>query len=563
MAYAKQMLGIDSGSGSLKPEEIVRRGEKLFSDRLPLLTMWQDIAEMFYPERADFIASRQVGGELAQGLATGYPVLVRRDLGNSLGAMLRPTNKSWFHPRVDQWDKVSSEARAWLEMAEDRQRRAMYHKDTGFSRATKEADHDFATFGQCVIQKAVNQKANGLIFRCWHLRDVAWMENAAGKIDCVYRRWRPHASDLVRMFPGSVSKEVRDIVAERPYEQIDVIHVMLPADMYMPGEKSRYPWYSVHIETKTKKVLEAVNVIQNEYIIARWQTVSGSQYAYSPAVVVAMADARTLQEMTVTLLEAGEKAVSPPLLGVQEALRSDINVMAGGITWVDYEYDERLGEVLRPLTQDLRGIPLGIDMSRDVKQQLVEAFYIDKLSLPPLVDGQMTAYEVSQRTQEYIRQAMPLFEPIETEYNAPLCDSTFTTLLQFGVFGPTYDIPQELQGREVEFTFESPLHDAIERAKGQRFLEAASLVSTAVGGDKSSIYVLDVKKGLRDALQSSGVPAGWLRSEADVDAAVKRDQAQQEAQQFLEQMQQGANVAKTIGLTPAPSGTANTGAIGA
>ena len=96
MAYAKQMLGIDSSSGGLKPEEIVRRGEKLFSDRLPLLTMWQDIAEMFYPERADFIASRQVGNELAAGLATGYPVLVRRDLGNSLGAMLRPTNKSWF-----------------------------------------------------------------------------------------------------------------------------------------------------------------------------------------------------------------------------------------------------------------------------------------------------------------------------------------------------------------------------------------------------------------------------------------------------------------------------------
>ena len=558
MAYAEETTSVKG----LSPEDLVSRGEKLFKERLALLNLWQSIAEMFYPERADFILSRQVGSELANGLASGTTVMVRRDLADSLGSMLRPTNKSWFHPRVDRWDEVSSEARAWLEMAEDRQRRAMYHKDTGFNRAVKEGDHDFATFGQCVIQKAVNKKANGLIYRCWHLRDVAWMENAAGKIDCVYRRWKPYACDVLRMFPETISRESKDVVRERPYEQIDVLHVVLPADMYAPNEKARYPWYSIHLEVKTKTVLEAVNVPQNDYIIPRWQTVSGSQYAYSPAVVVAMADARTLQEMTITLLEAGEKAVSPPLIGIQEALRSDINVMAGGVTWADYEYDERLGEVLRPLTQDLRGIPLGIDMSRDIKQQLADAFYINKLSLPPLTDGEMTAYEVGQRTQEYIRQAMPLFEPIETEYNAPLCDSTFITLLQFGVFGPLHDIPQELQNREVEFSFESPLHDAIERAKGQRFLEASSLVSTAVGGDKSSIYVLDVKKGLRDALQSSGIPAAWLRSEADVEAAVKRDEAQQQAQQFLEQMQQGANVAKTIGLTPAPSGTANTGVAG-
>lgn len=560
MAYAEATVQVPAGQ--MSAEDLVKRGDKLFSERLPLLSMWQDIAEMFYPERADFITSRTVGTELAQGLATGVTIMVRRDLGDSLGAMLRPTNKPWFHPRVDKWDQVSTEARAWLEMAEDRQHKAMYHKDTGFMRATKEADHDFATFGQCAIQKAVNQKANGLIYRCWHLRDVAWMENAAGQIDCVYRRWRPHACDVLKMFPGKASQEVSDKARENPYQQIDVMHVMIPADSYAPNEKARYPWYSIHVETKTKTILEAVNMPQNEYTIARWQTVAGSQYAYSPAVVVAMADARTLQEMTITLLEAGEKAVSPPLLGVQDALRSDVNVMAGGITWVDYEYDERLGEVLRPITQDMRGIPLGLDMSRDLREQLKEAFYLNKLSLPPLVNGEMTAYEVSQRTQEYIRQAMPLFEPMESEYNAPLCDSTFSTLLQFGVFGPTYDIPEELQGREIEFTFESPLHDAIERAKGQRFLEANSLVSTAAGADPSSLYVVDVKKGLRDALQSSGVPAAWLRSEADVDAAVKRDTEKQQVQQVLEQMQQGANVAKTIGLTPAPSGTNNTGAAG-
>jgi hypothetical protein len=40
----------------------------------------------------------------------------------------------------------------------------------------------------------------------------------------------------------------------------------------------------------------------------------------------------------------------------------------------------------------------------------------------------MTAYEVGQRIQEYIRGALPLFEPMEMEYNGALCERTFEIL---------------------------------------------------------------------------------------------------------------------------------------
>ncbi len=542
--------------------ELVQKGTKLFEAKAPLLSLWQDIAENFYPERADFITSRSVGSELAKGLATGKPVLVRRDLANAIGGMLRPTNKVWAHVRVNPWDEVDTEGRRWLEMAEDRQRRAMYHKGTGFARATKEGDNDFATFGQCVIQSSVNREGNNLLYRCWHLRDVAWTEDSSGNIDCVYRKWNLPAIDMVRLFPGTVHAETRVLANKDPYAICEIWHVVLPLDMYESTEAKKgrkLPFWSLHIDAKHDCVLEAVNMKRNEYTIPRWSTVSGSQYAYSPAVVVALADARTLQEMTITLLEAGEKAVSPPLLGVQGALRSDINVMAAGITWVDMEYDSRLGEVLRPLSTDSRGIPLGIDMSRDITEQLHEAFYLNKLNLPPAQDGQMTAYEVGQRVQEYIRQALPLFEPMESEYNAPLCESTFDILLDYGVFGRVEEIPETLQGQRIEFNFESPLHDAIEMVKAQKYLEATSLIANAAAVDPSVIHIMDARKGARDALQSTGVPSAWLRTEGEVEDIVKAQEEQAQIQQVLEQMQTGANVAKTIGITPSPSGTADTG----
>jgi len=249
--------------------------------------------------------------------------------------------------------------------------------------------------------------------------------------------------------------------------------------------------------------------------------------------------------MTAVLLEAGEKAVTPPLLATQNAIRGDINVYAGGVTWVDQEYDERLGEVLRPLTNDKSGIPLGLDMRGDTRNMIAEAFYLNKITLPP-PDSQMTAYEVGQRIQEYIRQAMPLFEPMETEYNGPLCEVTFNKMLRAGAFGSPLDMPEELRGQTIEFAFESPLHDAVEREKGQRFIEAGQMLAQTVQLDPSTAHVLDATVALRDVLKSIGVPAKWTRSEGQVKQMAEAAEQAAQTAQLLEQMQSGADVAKTL-----------------
>lgn len=541
---------------------LLRTGGKLFEERAPLESLWQNIAENFYPIRADFTVTRNVGQELMNDLATGFPVLLHRQLTDAIGGMLRPSNKPWFHPRVHPWDKANSEDRAWLEMAEDRQRRAMYHKSTGFSRAVKQGDADFAAFGQCVIQESLNTTADQMLYRCWHLRDVVWRENADGQINTIFRRWKASAEDLMTLFPRTVHQQVREKFRDSPYEEFMVWHCIMPKTTYTMsnGGKPVREYVSIFLDVTNKHIMEEVEMDDHGYIIPRWQTIAGSQYAYSPAVVVALPDARTLQEMTFTLLEAGEKAVTPPLLGVQGALRSDVNVMAGGLTWVDREYDERLGEVLRPLTVDKSGIPMGRDMAEDIKVQLMEAFFLNKLNLPPAGGPDMTAYEVGQRVQEFIRNALPLFEPMEVEYNAPLTEKTFTRLMRVGVFGSPFEIPKGLQGRDIEFVFESPLRDALEREKAQKFLEGTSLIANAAAADPSAAHIIDVRKATRDALHGTGTPAAWLRSEAEVDELVKRDQEAQQTAELLAQMQAGADIAKTIGVTPAPSGTGNTGA---
>jgi hypothetical protein len=223
-----------------------------------------------------------------------------------------------------------------------------------------------------------------------------------------------------------------------------------------------------------------------------------------------------------------------------------VDLAAGGITYVSAEYDERMGEVLRPLTQDKSGMPLGLELMQRSEEMLKKAFYADKLQMP--VRGpEMTAYEVGQRVQQYIRDALPLFEPVEVDYNGALCERTFDVMALNGGFGPPDTWPKALRGEQIEFKFVSPLRDAIEKQKGEIFMQGVQLVSTAVSLDPSSATVVEASEALRDALEGIGFEAKWMRSREEAQAINESEAQQAQAQQTLEAMNQASTVVKNMG----------------
>ena len=525
--------------------QLVQTIEDLFTKRSSLLLRWQEIGENFYPERADFTVRRDVGDVFAENLSTSYPIMCRRNLGDQIGTMLRNTAKDWFHMVPEDGEREDHDAKAWLEWSTGIQRRAMYDRSSLFSRATKEADHDFAAFGQAAISIRLNRERNGLLFRTWHLRDVVWMENEEGQICLVARKWKPYAKDLKRLFGAKNHAQIETITAKEPFREINCYHIVVEAELYDDDAKGK-PYWSIYYDKDHDHVLEAVAVWNKEYVIPRWQTVSGSQYAFSPATIVALPDARLIQAMTYTLLEAGEMAVRPPLIATKDVVKSDVGLYAGGITWVDQDYDERLGDALRPIEQDLRGIPIGLDMQQDARAMLMEAFYLNKLTLPERGPEQ-TAYEIGQRVQEYIRGAMPIFEPMEHDYNGQVCEVTFDLMLRNGAFGSPYEMPKSLRGANVQFKFNSPLHDAIEQQKGQKFLEMKGIIAEAAAMDPATANIPDMKITVRDVLQGIQVPAKWLRSEADVDQIEADQQQKQQIAETLAAIESGAKSAANLG----------------
>src|SRR4051812_4664322 len=94
----------------LSATELVRQAELAFGRRGSLMTFWQDTADNFYPERADFTVTKTLGESFASNLYDSNPPLYRRDLCNWIGATIRPKGRPWFEYRARD-EKINTRQR--------------------------------------------------------------------------------------------------------------------------------------------------------------------------------------------------------------------------------------------------------------------------------------------------------------------------------------------------------------------------------------------------------------------------------------------------------------------
>lgn len=513
-----------------RAKEVLKIGNKMFSDKREVDSLWQELAYNFYPARANFTTERSWGEEYNDHLFSSYPILSHRELSNHIGANMRPRDRRWLsmHVNNEQMDDEDS-VRRYLEYLEDIQWRAMYDPDALLTKATKQADADYAAFGNGVIHVTTNINGDTLLYKNYHLRDCVWSENAEGKIDVLYRKWKPSARQLKWTFGDKVSKEVHKACEKDPEKKFDCLHALMPSRLYDYKKRNGDDWSftSLFVECDSETMLGESGKNFFNYVVPRWMTVSGSPFGRSMATEIALPDSRTMQVVMRTLREAGEKFVDPPMIAVMEAIRGDIPLYAGGITVADAEYDEKTGEVLRPISQDRGGFPIGYEIATALREDIRHAFFIDKLQLPEL-SREMTATEVRRRIEEHIRSQAPIFEPIEQEYNMPLCEVTFNTLLEGGAF-PIQDMPQELANQDIEFKFSSPMSELEEQNEAGVFMEGVQLVGQVAQVDPAQLENIRLTTGTRDALKALGFKQEWLNDEEAVDA--RRKQLMKEAEE--------------------------------
>lgn len=534
-----------------RAKQLIGIGDSLFSKKLQWDQLNQEIAENFYPMRADFTRSFTLGEDFGEGLMDSYPVQARETLGNLPSAMLRQGD--WFAVKTgyEEIDEDPVNAR-WLEAATKRYRRLVYDRRANFVKATTEADHDYVSFGNPVLTVEESPDRDHFLFRSWHPKACAWMENAIGKIDHIQRDMPTTARTMKRRWErsaqGGLHSDVVYAAEKDPTKEFKVRHIVLPFDEIYGDDKSKRrayrgnPFCSLYIDCDHQMILGEGPLPVFNYVVPRWRTVSSFQYGFSPATINALPDGRMLQMLARIILEQGEKAVDPPTIGKGDIFRDAVNLYAGGMTYVDLDADEKIQDVFQALkTGD--GLPAGMEIKQDVRNLIAEAFLLNKLMLPSAKD--MTAFETNARLDEFRRAALPFFGPIESEYHLPLLDVGFQMAVRNRAFN-FKEMPKALQDEDVTFTFESPLNTAEGRKNVVAFQESVQLLAGASQFDKSIPTTMDFKQMTKDAVKGTGAPADWFADEETQQGAEDAQGTVDGLTEAAAALQGGAGVASQV-----------------
>lgn len=541
-----------------RAKELIDFSNRLFSHKQPLDSLNQEIAENIYPQRADFTSKFVRGEDFTAHLIDSYPSQLRQELGDSFSALLRAKDQQWFRATT-QDDAVDAEPQnaRYLEFMTSKIKSFLYDPRSQFIKATKQGDHDYASFGNAVIsleeRRLPPPERSHLILRNYHLRDCAWLEDEITEIDRLDLKDSMSGRTMKRKFgEKKLHESVNKACKDEPHKNFDIRVVVMPSDEYDYigptaysdiKTKKKQPFVRCYVDVSNMTLLREEGLIDFPFVVPRWHMVSGSQYAFSPAAMSALPDARMTQQLTWILLEAGEKAIEPPLIATEEAVKS-VDIRSGKLSWVDAEYDEKLGEALRPIKID-GDINAGLALRQDVREILTRAFYADRIRLPDPTK-EMTAYETSKRIEEHIRNLLPLFEPIEVEYNVRLLEKAFTQMANMGAFGGRDLIPDALSDEEITWSFQTPIQEASSRLMVERGQETMAIVAQAQQLGMIQASPVHGTLVVKDMIRGVNGPATWRKNEDEEEAEAEMIEAKSAIEGAANELATGAEVVSQV-----------------
>ena len=535
--------------------ELIKRGDRRFSKRAQLDSFRQEVALNFAPWLAEWTGSIQWGEDFASHLADSTPILLARDFVGQIGAMLRPPGKQWFwHRSSDDDINEDPEVRDYLEWRSKRMMRIMTDRVTGLLGAAKQADTFFGLFGDACMSIDLSANRDSLRFANYHTANVIWGIGSENRADVVTRKEKIEARVFMQRFrqPGDkIHPKVKEAYDKDPDTEINIRHEVIPASEYDSYRKPlslpegmHAKWMSVWVDVDNKAIIRETPQQTMRYVAPRWVTLSGQPYAISPATTIALPDARLIQQQALAILDAAEKSISPPLIATMDAIRGDVQLTAGGITWIDREYDERKGDGLKALETG-KNFQLGVESLLRTERQITRAFYLDTLR-PVDTRRTKTREEAQFAIDEYVRAALPLFAPMQDEYNSAMLHEADEIIALTGGYEGR-EPPKKLKAAQIVFAWDNPLSEMMERQKAQTVAEVSQLGNAvaaleAAASQAPSLQRLNTGKMFTTSVVGIG-GASWLLTD---DEAEQKQQAATQGMATQAAVAAAPNIAKLI-----------------
>lgn len=526
-------------------EKVVKRQEQLAADRSVWEEAWSELADYVLPRRADFQIKRLAGEQRVRAgkVFDSTPVLANEMLAAGLHSLLTNPDSDWFRLEMDDHAINEIDAvREWLEDARRRMTLVFQTPSSGFAPAMHELYMDLGAFGTgCMLIE------DGVRFRTFHLAEIFPVENQAGLIDTIYRRFSWTARQIAERFgeavlPAEIKNAATGMMGggghdKRPDKTFEIVHCVAPRPVRDPRrlDNRNMAFMSVYVDVKTKTVLEESGFREFPYVVPRWAKIPGEKFGRSPAWTM-LPDIKMLNAMQRTVLKGAQKTVDPPLLIADDGVIQPLSTVPGGLNYGGVDANGR--QLVQPLATGAR-IDIGLEMIERLREHIRFAFMAPLMMTPD--SPVKTATEVVIERDERLRLMSPVLGRLQTEFLGPLIERVFAILARRGAFRPA---PEILQGRAFSVRYVSPVARAQRSGDLVEFARTMEMVGPMGALDPTVYDNFDFDKGAREISQITGISAKFVRDPQEVEVLRA---ARQEAQQQQLALQQAMEVAKAAG----------------
>ena len=187
-----------------------RRYRTLQSQRSNWESHWQELADYMLPRKADITKKRTEGDKRTELIYDGTAIHAVELLASSLHGMLTSPSTPWFalqfRDRALQRDDLANE---WLLACQDQLYKAFNRSN--FQQEIHELYYDLVVFGTGAMY-CEEDPVVGVRFSCRHIAEICISEDAEGRVDTVFRKFKMTARAAVMRFgeenvPTAISKD--------------------------------------------------------------------------------------------------------------------------------------------------------------------------------------------------------------------------------------------------------------------------------------------------------------------------------------------------------------------
>jgi len=543
----------------MNAKDLIKKAESLQGSRSNFETEWQNVADYFRPTKANVTVERSQGDKShIQQLYESAPINFVYELksiviGILFNRSIKPINIKSENEELNENQAIKD----WIADFTDMLLAQMFNPKSNFERALSEAVADDIAFGTMatLIEEG---KEFPLRYTTLNIKNFLIAENDEGVVDYVIIKDKKTARQIVSKWgdnpQAQISEKITKALETEPFKEFELQLHILPRKERDKNKIDRLnkkiAGYWVDVENNL--IIEEIGWDSMPVAVGRSEKATGEMYGTSRAMI-ALPDARQLNQMSKIVNEASELAIRPPL-NVNATYTKRINLRAGALNSPDAKTLPVGRAAIEPIITT-GNIPLTQDLIARKEQNIREVFFLDKLKI--FDDARATATQILELRAESLR-IMGDFTFGVIDYIEQLLDRSFNIIFnkiyfvdetnQYqvitgnGLF--TKPFPKELaESPNLKINYQNPITQA-QKLNEATAIEKLIANMANLAQIKPEVFdLLDSDKVVRKYSDILSVDPDIIKDKILVMKERQVRQQQMEQQQALDQEQQAMQTA--------------------